>query len=678
MKKVRILVFLSLLIYLLNPSRKIYEKQKPVLAIALDTSRSFELSGRLKEARNFLRKNFPRLAEEYEVKIYCFGDGVQEISFANLEKCPVFPRTAISEALRTIRRLNSDNLSAILLLSDGQENVDTSFSLEEVLKNEVGVPVNIVSFENISFRDIAIARLQYPETTFRNMPARVLMGVRINGFGPENVQVQLEKDDKVVQKKVVTAGGLKSYFEAEFVLDTSQTGNFNYAVRVLPGKGEISYQNNYQKFSLKVLREQLRVLYICGQPGYDYAFRRLVWKNNPGIDLVSFVILRNPENVTLVPDKDLSLIPFPAYDIFSKDLKRFDVLVIENFDFARFGVPRKHFENLVEWVRQGGGLLLIGGPKAFFGGGYNLTALADILPVEMVADAEQMIPGEFSVKPKNYNFPILQLSPDIKENIRIWENLPLLDTTQKLIPARDKKAEILLTHPTAVIAAKEVVVMAGSDFGRGRIVVFGSPTSFRWALGAETPQYYRVFWENVIRYLSHNEPGLVVLKDRQQVYEGQSVNFTVKPLVAISPKAKLEVSVFQPDRKLAMFKEEVARKGEEFFYQQQFLDRGRYLVKFILRDGRVIAQKETEVEVVPDYFLEEKNLETNSGLLFRLANVTQGRFYPGFPEELKLNTRQIKMRILQRRSYIPAEILFGIVVISLLGEWIYRRLYGLW
>ena len=678
----RLLVFLVLLVFIFNPSRKVYQKSRPVLAVALDTSRSFEISGRLAEARKFLRKNLSAWAQKYEVKIYCFGDGVQPIDWSlfNQDKYPIFYRTGIAEALETIRKLNSENLGAIFLITDGQENVDSLDNFPpEIFSQQLGVPVNVAAFAEVVLRDIAIVKLQYPEMTFRNMPARVEAGIRVRGFPPGAIEVWLEKDNKVVQRKTIFSDGRTNYYETEFLLDTSRPGSFNYTLRVAARPKEITEQNNYQKFSFQVIRDQLRILYICGQPGYDYAFRRLVWKNNPGVDLVSFVILRNPENVTLVADKDLSLIPFPAYDVFSKDLENFDLLVIENFDFARFGVPRQHFANVVEWVRRGAGLLLIGGPRAFAGGGYNFTALADILPVQMIEDKEQMISGNFRVKCLDYDFPAFQFSPERKENIQIWENSAELDLTQKLVARPLAGSSVLLIHPSAVINGQPVVVMAVRDFGRGRIAVFGSPVSFRWALAAESPGFYRLFWENLVRYLTHTDSGLIILKDRQPITEGESVNFTIKPLLAVSPGASLEVNWRGPDNTRLTIKPTVQRKGNDFFYQQQFLNKGRYLVQFILREaGKIVGRQDTTIEVVPNYFLEEKNLEVESAWLTRLSNASGGQFYLTPPENPQLSVRAGQQKIIQRQSYIPAEILFGIVIVLLLTEWIWRRLTGLW
>jgi hypothetical protein len=103
------------------------------------------------------------------------------------------------------------------------------------------------------------------------------------------------------------------------------------------------------------------------------------------------------------------------------------------------------------------------------------------------------------------------------------------------------------------------------------------------------------------------------------------------------------------------------------------------LVQFILREaGKIVGRQDTTIEVVPNYFLEEKNLEVESAWLTRLSNASGGQFYLTPPENPQLSVRAGQQKIIQRQSYIPAEILFGIVIVLLLTEWIWRRLTGLW
>ena len=52
---------------------------------------------------------------------------------------------------------------------------------------------------------------------------------------------------------------------------------------------------------MKVVRDKIRVLMVSGNPSMNYRFMRTALKNDPSIDLLSFVILRTPSDILNVP-----------------------------------------------------------------------------------------------------------------------------------------------------------------------------------------------------------------------------------------------------------------------------------------------------------------------------------------------------------------------------------------
>ena len=77
--------------------------------------------------------------------------------------------------------------------------------------------------------------------------------------------------------------------------------------------------SNYQvSLSLKVVRDKIRILMVSGSPSLSYRYLRMALKNDPSLDLLSFVILRTPSDILNVPLQEQSLIPFPVDTLFSK------------------------------------------------------------------------------------------------------------------------------------------------------------------------------------------------------------------------------------------------------------------------------------------------------------------------------------------------------------------------
>src|SRR5207247_939706 len=114
-----------------------------------------------------------------------------------------------------------------------------------------------------------------------------------------------------------------------------------------------------RKFTIDVIRQKYRIMFLSGRPSPEYAYLREFLKSDPNREVVSFVILRNPENIINIPESELSLIPFPQQEIFVNDVSQFDLFIMENFSPARFHLPAVYLESLRDYVAKGGALLLI-------------------------------------------------------------------------------------------------------------------------------------------------------------------------------------------------------------------------------------------------------------------------------------------------------------------------------
>jgi hypothetical protein len=80
-------------------------------------------------------------------------------------------------------------------------------------------------------------------------------------------------------------------------------GHRNLQVSIPSQFGESFTSNNSVNLSLKVVRDKIRILMVSGSPSMNYRFMRMAMKNDPSIDLLSFVILRTPSDILNVPFK---------------------------------------------------------------------------------------------------------------------------------------------------------------------------------------------------------------------------------------------------------------------------------------------------------------------------------------------------------------------------------------
>jgi uncharacterized membrane protein len=154
-------------------------------------------------------------------------------------------------------------------------------------------------------------------------------------------------------------------------------------IAVASPPGDTIPENDRRLIAFNVAREHVRVLHVAGEPTNDVRALRDWLKSDASVDVVAFFILRTQGDVPQAAPEDLALIPFPVDELFSVQLPSFDAVVLQDFDARPYGLE-KHLPALARYVRNGGGLIMVGGENAFIKGGYANTPLGDatgVLPV---------------------------------------------------------------------------------------------------------------------------------------------------------------------------------------------------------------------------------------------------------------------------------------------------------
>jgi hypothetical protein len=145
--------------------------------------------------------------------------------------------------------------------------------------------------------------------------------------------------------------------------------------------GEITDRNNAAVVQINGVRDRLRVLLVSGEPHAGERVWRNLLKSDPSVDLVHFTILRPPEKQDGIPVSELSLIAFPTRELFVEKIDEFDLIVFDRYRLRGI-LPNVYLENVRDYVRRGGTVLVAAGPE--FGTVDSLwrSPLADILPVD--------------------------------------------------------------------------------------------------------------------------------------------------------------------------------------------------------------------------------------------------------------------------------------------------------
>jgi uncharacterized membrane protein len=533
------------------------------VAVLVDDSRSMGLAetaggptraDRMAALLRRSREALATLARDHRLDFYRFGTTLTPISEEEALRPPAPPRspaTRLREALQALRgRHAGRELAGAIVLSDGADNgLFGAGGLDPAARDFVrslDVPVHTVWTGRRPLHDVAVAGVRSDDFAFVHVAVSIDAILKVEGYAGHELTVHLRRDGELVRSRTVPVPSASATLTVPFEFTPDRLGKFVYTVETPVLTGEAVRENNVHHFVLNVIRDKVRVLLVCGRPSFDERFLRGMLKRDPNVDLISFFILRTPTDITMVPPDELSLIPFPTDELFEQELKSFDLVILQNFNFAPYGIG-PHLGRIRRYVEEGGALAMIGGDLSFTSGGYAGTPVAEVLPVELLpyqSDAARLISVDSfrpRLTPAGRSHPITAIKLDVTENEARLAALPPLEGVNQVGPARPG-ATVLLTHPFLVARdGRPMPVLAVAEVGKGRSLALTTDTTWHWSFLAagesgaarqagDDGRTYVKFWDNAIRWLIR-DPALRYLRvdpERNELEQGQPVRLTAR------------------------------------------------------------------------------------------------------------------------------------------------------
>ena len=148
--------------------------------------------------------------------------------------------------------------------------------------------------------------------------------------------------------------------------------------------GELTDRNNAALIQMNGVRDRLRVLLVSGEPHPGGRTWRNLLKSDSSVDLVHFTILRPPDKQDGVPVDELSLIAFPTRELFMDKIDDFDLIIFDRYQ-RRGILPALYLENVANYVRKGGAVLVAAGPDYASADSLYRSPLGLVLPATPTA-----------------------------------------------------------------------------------------------------------------------------------------------------------------------------------------------------------------------------------------------------------------------------------------------------
>jgi uncharacterized membrane protein len=429
----------------------------------------------------------------------------------------------LTAALEALSGGTEEVPEAIVVVSDGRLDRPGAERTEDQLRDALGglpIPVHTVPIATIDPRDASIVSVRMAGAVVAHQPASITVEIACTGgLGCGEIPItarELHLDAPAQQRASGAARVQNGRATLDLEVTLDRAGQRILEVSIESPDGDTIPENDRRYITVEVARDRVRLLHVAGRPTYDVRALRHWLKSDASVDVVAFFILRTQSDDVVASQEELALIPFPVDELFTKHLPSFDAVILQDFDAQPYGLSA-HLGKLAAYVRQGGGLIMVGGPNAFVQGNYARTPLAGVLPVSLDGiDAEEGVDFASFVPQltkAGAHAPVLE-----PIHALLGERLPEMPGTNIVGEARED-ATVLLEHPSLKTKGGGAMpVLALGEYGSGRsiaLTVDGSHELLfsRFALEA-AGRAHGAFWDAMLGWLMRDprfEPAKVEL-----------------------------------------------------------------------------------------------------------------------------------------------------------------------
>jgi uncharacterized membrane protein len=679
--------------------------QQNIIAVLVDDSRSMALAenGATREAQavQALGGALQSLNRSFQTRLYKVDEAPARIDRLEDLK-PDAPATRIGDSLKQLSDETSDlPIGAVVLLSDGDDNSGGLSPGSISALRARHIPVHTVGFgreraaHDVELEDAAISPRAMADS-------RITAKVTLRQRGYAGARMNLTVRDvstgqpKVLASRPLTLGADGNLQTETLLFDIGGAGAKTLQIVAAALPGEENTANNLLTRAVTVGSEPRRILYVEGEPRWEYKFIRQAEEDDRLVKIASMV--RTSENKIyrqgIADAKELAG-GFPSR---AEDLFVYQGLIIGSVEAGYFTPAQR--ELIHQFVdRRGGGLLLLGGQFAMADGGWNASNLLDLLPTRL-----PLQPGTFhreadprngtthttaELAPDGIDSVITRLVDDPAANAAKWKKLPYLMDSED--PGTPKPGAAVLANMITP-EGKKLPLLITENFGRGRTAIMATGGSWRWQMSSPLGDTaHDLFWQQLLRWLVADTPGHVTVSvPSQMLLDTGAVTLTAEvrdQQFNPAADARVEAHILGPSGISARLEMTPAPDTPGQFQAAWSAARpGAYLTEVTAQraDSAGGAVKELGRDVLTfqrmDGVAESFHTEQNRDLLERLAAQTGGQYWkPADLGKLAANIpfSEAGMTTRETKDLWNLPLVFLVLLLLRFSEWWLRRKWGI-
>ncbi|MBI9019265.1 MAG: hypothetical protein JEZ07_18590 [Phycisphaerae bacterium] len=512
-----------LLLIIWNPSRPEYEKKtaKNTVQVFFDTSESMSVSedqkqNRLDRAIETFENNFA-INDPESPNYQIFGFDRQAYRCDSLKSLSRWGATStLGPVSRHLNRIASQSNSrddqtrvvGAIIFTDGQVN-DKSIN-NYVSQNDNKIDVVIVGLGKEQQRpDIAIKSIKAPNTVQIDTGYNVSVDIQCSKLIPQNIRLELRKDNKLIGFKDISASGLENDSKVLFPVAADTLGGHVLEVSVKAIENEINLANNVSRTMVNVVEtSKLNVLLYSEVASIDFGKIRSALVRDKRIQLDVGL------NAIKVATTNRKMKELDGHISLPEDIagfSKYDIIILGPCDYRK--LTEAQTKGLYRFVvERGGGLVILGDRNGYTVENCPSEDIQVLLPVEFdslrnngyaqLADAKLTLEGiESKIMPRKINDSFIYTDDNFPAKIK-----PIITNIRKKPAA------------TTIVTANNSPVVCLQRIGRGQVCFLNTYGFYRWYREDLDGGLLREFFSGLTSYMgqvSNSQAGVELFAKRK-------------------------------------------------------------------------------------------------------------------------------------------------------------------
>lgn len=635
----RTLTLSALFLLLINPETNIKSAEiiKPKLGVLVDNSQSIKFLKKDSISRLLLNqiKTNSTLSDKFDLHYFTFDNELHSDDSLSFDE----PQTNIGKSLIQTHEIFKDEVAPILLLSDGNQTLGTSYG--HVDKQFSSPIYPLVLGDTMQYIDLKIKQINLNPYTFLGNTFPVEIFINYNGSDTKSSVLEIFQDKTLVYKEKLQFSALDNSKVITPKLKASKVGLQRFSAKLRPLTYEKVVSNNNKKFAIEVIDQKLNIA--------------LISKNtHPDIGVFNSVI-SSQKNFTFkryTPEEFLK--------------------ISEEFTFVILYQPDYNFESILEQTKTKKiNTFIIGGTSTEWS---FLNANQPYFKQEVTKQKEAYQAAfntdfdAFSIIPLSFeDYPPLQSEFGTTE-----VSVPHQILLYKSINGRSSQMPLMLSYTDEGV--RNIVLLA-EDIWKWRLKSFQLNDNF---------EKFDAFFSTIFQYLSTQKTSKRLVAYHSPVFDGSVATEIFAQFFdenfQFNPNARLDIEISAPQFKTPINYPLVV-VGSMYKVDLTGLKSGKYTYKIKTRDQQFSTSGQFEIL---EFNVEAQFFNSDYQQLLQLATKTRGHLFlenefDNLLDELLNNPSYKSVQRINKKTVplINYKLLLLLIILSLALEWFIRKYKGL-